>query len=71
MTQVVLRMEDNLAQALEAASRAEHQPPESIVADALKRRFAVQWLRTTNAEVSKRAQELGIDDEDALLNSIS
>jgi len=71
MTQVVISIEDNLAMELESVSLAEHQPAGAIVADALKRRFAVQWLRKTNAEVSKRARELGIDDEDVLLNSIS
>jgi len=71
MTQVVISIDDNLAQELEVASRVERVPRGLIVADALKRRFAVQWLRRTNAEVSKRARELGIDDEETLLNSIS
>jgi hypothetical protein len=71
MTQVVISIDDNLAVELESASMAEHKPAAAIVADALKRRFAVQWLRKTNAEVSKRGRELGIPDEDSLLNSIS
>ena len=71
MTSLTIQLDDSTNRRLIELSRREHQKPEALVADALRRRLFSDWLEGANATISKRAKELGLPSEDDLLNSIS
>ena len=71
MTQLVLQVNDRLAQALERVSRDRDVAPESFALDALKRQLALEWLKNTQDALSGAAEAAGYKSEEDLMNDIS
>ncbi len=71
MTTLTIQLDDRTSSRLLELSQREHQQPEAIAADAVRRRLFIDWLEDMNNSLSKRAAERGFLSEDDFLNAVS
>jgi predicted transcriptional regulator len=71
MTSLTIQLDDRTNSRLLALSRRVHEQPETVVADAVRRRLFIDWFEGMNDTLSERASKRGFTNEDDFLNAVS
>jgi hypothetical protein len=71
MTQLVLQLSDDLARALDDASRAAHRPPEDIAREMVEKALAVRRIDAVREEIQRSLGDDAPETDEEVFKQIS